>query len=84
MAHNCPPYCHHCPDMDGDVMPACWGVVTNPEAGLRACHCVVERECAQEGARRLLESRFVPPALRAELETFVKSSMPGRPNPVAR
>lgn len=24
-AHQCPPCCHRCPDLDDDVMPACMG-----------------------------------------------------------
>lgn len=35
--HVCPPWCHRCPDMDGDVLPRCWGSVHRND--LLGCHC---------------------------------------------
>ncbi len=36
-AHRCPPYCHHCPDMQGHVFPHCWGSVDRDD--LLHCYC---------------------------------------------
>jgi hypothetical protein len=39
--HKCPPWCHRCPLMGGEVMPECWGtVIFGATYGLRACDCV--------------------------------------------
>lgn len=44
--HQCPPWCHHCPDMcspekpdGGEIMPLCWALVMNPATTLAACVC---------------------------------------------
>jgi hypothetical protein len=37
MAHRCPKWCHRCPDMNGDVMPGCWGTVHSND--MADCHC---------------------------------------------
>lgn len=41
--HDCPPWCHRCPDMDGEVMPTCWAGVVAWHLGtkevLAACAC---------------------------------------------
>jgi hypothetical protein len=35
--HKCPPWCHRCPDMGGDVMPMCWGTIHDDD--LERCTC---------------------------------------------
>lgn len=35
--HKCPPWCHKCPDLKGDVLPVCWGSIHRND--LLACYC---------------------------------------------
>jgi len=35
--HHCPPWCHKCPALHGDVMPVCWGSVDRND--LNRCYC---------------------------------------------
>ncbi|KAB8162943.1 hypothetical protein FH609_004245 [Streptomyces sp. 3MP-14] len=66
-SHRCPPTCHRCPDLDGDVMPGCMGTAAN-QAGadtarlLTWCTCSANLTLPQEDnlAHRvaLLEARL--------------------------
>lgn len=36
--HVCPPYCHHCPDLKGMIMPGeCWGCLDEAYDLSRCC-----------------------------------------------
>src|ERR1700728_604378 len=35
--HICPPFCHRCPDMGGDIMPWCGGPIEG--RGFESCYC---------------------------------------------
>ena len=65
---NCPQRCHRCPDMDGAVMPWCWGTIIHSvnERDLLACTCRAEYAArSTEDRVRRLESEVS--ALRAQL-----------------
>lgn len=76
MSHACPEYCHFCPDMGGEIMPRCWGVVERHS--LDYCHCAVEEESAKELGRRLTEERFLPAEIREALQAWVDAPARGR------
>lgn len=41
-AHQCPPCCHRCPDLDDQIMPGCMGTAANLTAergALTWCTC---------------------------------------------
>jgi len=79
VSHTCPTYCHFCPDLDGQVMPSCWGTVgTADPLDISACTCVVSMECEKEGARRLAQGTHVPRALKEALAAWASSPTPGR------
>lgn len=78
---NCPSYCHRCPDMDGHVMPFCYGTINNDDPdSLSGCYCHVEMECARNAAHDLADhyARQIPEELRAALFKFANSPVPGR------
>ena len=54
--HRCPPWCHKCPRMDGEIMPGCMGTAA---MGYHRC------TCTQDKARRAVWRRV------AELEAKV-------------
>jgi hypothetical protein len=39
--HKCPDWCHKCPDIEGHIMPVCWGTVAfaHNEDDLSHCNC---------------------------------------------
>lgn len=46
MAHRCPPRCHFCPLLDGDIMPGCMGTaaLARGPRDKSYCTCRVEAE----------------------------------------
>jgi hypothetical protein len=45
----CPPFCHRCPDCDGDVMPHCYGTINSVVGDFDEC-CCRNMECSVCGA----------------------------------
>jgi hypothetical protein len=37
--HNCPNWCHKCPELGGDILPICWGSVAWGSSDLSHCCC---------------------------------------------
>lgn len=87
---NCPPHCHACPDMGGDVMPRCWGCIDLPPGvdWRSRCICETESECARNAVRSLLANhrRFFSRELAAALEHFAAtpSSRPTKIRPAGK
>jgi hypothetical protein len=71
--HVCPPRCHRCPDLNGDVMPMCWGSVDRND--LVRCHCPREHTRTAFGN---LEARVA--ALEEALERLLAQDV-SRPAP---
>ena len=51
--HRCSPWCHRCPDLDGDIMPGCYGTINAPDAGMDACTCAKPWVQAKSSEERL-------------------------------
>ncbi|MER5882683.1 hypothetical protein ABT160_02525 [Streptomyces sp. NPDC001941] len=48
--HRCPPNCHNCPHLDGDVMPNCMGTaaLSLESTSLAWCTCAANQELPAE------------------------------------
>lgn len=66
VSHSCSRHCHHCPDLDGEIMPGCMGTAAraNGPRDMYACTCVrrVSRDNVVSLERRV-----------AKLEAILKS-----------
>jgi hypothetical protein len=59
--HDCPPYCHRCPDMKGEVLPFCTAVAMALDwEDLSVCTCHDNCTCGNPSHEQLCECEHIP------------------------
>jgi len=52
ITHVCPPFCHRCPDLNGDIMPHCYGCIDGRELDSCVCRGLTCAKCGESAEWR--------------------------------